>query len=190
MIFGFLPKNVNDSFGIIHSFRDNLFIYVDTSSNYSNSRDAESILNPESNKDWQSADGDKTPNLSVYFTHNPIYLSHYSIESSRELTHAKFPVCWDFYGYNSSFQWQLISSIQESGLTRKNQTIVFPVFDKGPYTAFKIAMTCHNADESDQENYFILHSIDFFGVVSIYQTFKMTKFPIHSPFFIFLALFS
>ena len=161
------PKSSSDIVGLIHYY-PSLNPYVDSSSNVSLEYSASITIDPSiTNKDWTSADDDPSPELFVYFPRHKIMATNYSLQTAVYNTYVHFPKCFDVYGYTGK-EWEIASQISLSGMNKQNFIKVFPFNKQGPFEAFNIKLTCDDYSleiDSSWPSLFILHKIDFFGIL-------------------------
>ena len=186
------PRNDKDINGIIHQYRDKLYMYVDSSSNFSNTTSAQNLILKDPQNDFFAV-GD-SPNVSIYFPKSPIRIISYSIQTSLYATNSYFPRCWELYGQIRD-QWNIISIVTESGLNGKGLIKVFQIYGDAvfiPYSAFILKMTCKTYNKFSDNMNLILYSIDFFGLVTTqkksiyYKQFSFQKLRLY----LFINLFS
>ena len=161
------PKSSSDIVGLIHYF-PSLKPYVDLSSNSTSEFNASITIDPFiTNKDWISADDDKSLELFVYFPKQKIVSTNYSLQTGAYTTTVHFPKCFDVYGFTGE-EWEIASNVSLSGMNERNFIKVFPFSNQGPFEAFKIKLTCDDyslENDSSLTTHFILHKIDFFGIL-------------------------
>ena len=184
------PQNDNDINGIIHQYGEKLFLYVDSSSNYSDDTSAQNLIAKEPHNDFYAPDN--SPNVSIYFPKTPLRLNSYTVQSPKKITEVHFPRCWELYGQHEN-EWSVISTVTESGLNGKGLIKVFPIYGEAafiPYTAATLKATCNNYNPNGDFMYLIIYSIDFYGIITMPHSicFKQLSFP-RSMFYLFLILY-
>ena len=166
-----LPRNQNDSSGLLYEYR-NIEWHADASSYTDNERLPDYAFSPENSNDWSSNETDFSPWVRIVFPKHYLSISHYSIKSPAYTTEVYFPRCWDVFGKINN-QWIKISSVNDSGLTERGITRVFPIYNNQRFNGFQFNMTCDNYGEESRYKYsFMVNHIDFFGSFCAQSFFK------------------
>lgn len=162
-----IPKDNNDIKGII---RSNRRIKVNADAKYVSGRHPNNVFNDElSDKCWYGAPRNDQ-NITITFKNVKIIPSNYSIQSASRNCSNYFPRKWTLHGYRGS-QWDLLSSVTNSGLTTHSQTKVYSVeLQMYSYNIFKFTNIgpCYTSADIPGTG-FILQALDFFGAVIMKQ---------------------